>query len=147
MHRMLLVVCVAVAVAVVVGGCTPEPAPTPVEPAGPTPTTTGPTEEPPEVAAGEVTYHCPMHPDVEQGEPGECPECGMFLEAKLEAGQEATYVCPMPEHEVEQDTPGKCPKCGMFLEARLVEGAEPTAEPETPAGEEASHEEEEEDSG
>ena len=27
----------------------------------------------------EVVYTCPMHPDVEESEPGECPECGMAL--------------------------------------------------------------------
>ena len=27
-------------------------------------------------------YTCPMHPEVEQQEPGSCPKCGMALEAK-----------------------------------------------------------------
>jgi Cu+-exporting ATPase len=32
-------------------------------------------------AAGTV-YTCPMHPDVQQNHPGECPKCGMTLEPK-----------------------------------------------------------------
>ena len=28
---------------------------------------------------GDVLYVCPMHPDVMQGAPGECPKCGMDL--------------------------------------------------------------------
>ena len=38
----------------------------------------GQTEEP----AGQpedLVYVCPMHPDVMQGAPGECPKCGMVL--------------------------------------------------------------------
>ena len=31
-------------------------------------------------------YTCPMHPEVISGKPGECPECGMFLE-KVEGGR------------------------------------------------------------
>ncbi|MBN2275915.1 MAG: hypothetical protein JXK95_16420 [Bacteroidales bacterium] len=30
----------------------------------------------------EVIYTCPMHPEVEQKEPGNCPECGMALVEK-----------------------------------------------------------------
>ena len=30
----------------------------------------------------EVIYTCPMHPEVEQKEPGNCPKCGMALEVK-----------------------------------------------------------------
>ncbi|HEY5991368.1 MAG TPA: copper-translocating P-type ATPase [Candidatus Udaeobacter sp.] len=36
-----------------------------------------------------MTYTCPMHPEIEQDHPGECPECGMTLEPKtVEAGDE-----------------------------------------------------------
>ena len=28
----------------------------------------------------EVTYTCPMHPDVHSKSPGECPKCGMELD-------------------------------------------------------------------
>src|SRR5438093_985762 len=31
---------------------------------------------------GRATYICPMHPEVEQDEPGTCPKCGMALEPK-----------------------------------------------------------------
>ncbi len=30
---------------------------------------------------GEVIYTCPMHPEVQQAHPGNCPKCGMALEA------------------------------------------------------------------
>lgn len=30
----------------------------------------------------EVTYSCPMHHDVHSKSPGECPKCGMDLEAE-----------------------------------------------------------------
>ena len=38
-----------------------------------------PTAQPPSgpVAAG---YTCPMHPEIRQDKPGNCPECGMALE-------------------------------------------------------------------
>ena len=29
-----------------------------------------------------MIYTCPMHPDIEQDHPGECPKCGMTLEPK-----------------------------------------------------------------
>jgi P-type Cu+ transporter len=36
-----------------------------------------------------MTYTCPMHPEIEQDHPGECPKCGMTLEPKtIEAGDE-----------------------------------------------------------
>ncbi|MDC0302607.1 copper-translocating P-type ATPase [bacterium] len=31
---------------------------------------------------GTTLYTCPMHPEVEQDHPGECPKCGMTLESK-----------------------------------------------------------------
>jgi len=92
-------------------------------------------------------YTCPMHPDVQQDNPGTCPMCGMALEPKtLTAGATATkssgsipthesdnqpaakaglsepnpiYTCPM-HPEVLQDHPGACPKCGMALELKTV---------------------------
>jgi P-type Cu+ transporter len=36
----------------------------------------------PESFAGEPIYTCPMHPEVQQSRPGECPKCGMILELK-----------------------------------------------------------------
>ncbi|TVS17543.1 MAG: heavy metal translocating P-type ATPase [Planctomycetaceae bacterium] len=41
-----------------------------------TPATAKPQEKP----QGKALYTCPMHPDVEQDHPGDCPECGMALE-------------------------------------------------------------------
>jgi len=32
--------------------------------------------------AGKVIYTCPMHPEVQQDHPGNCPKCGMTLEPK-----------------------------------------------------------------
>jgi len=32
--------------------------------------------------SGEVIYTCPMHPEVQQDHPGNCPKCGMTLELK-----------------------------------------------------------------
>jgi len=63
------------------------------------------------------TYSCPMHPEVEQDEPGKCPQCGMFLEAQVPEGTEVEYYCPMDEGQ-ESDEPGECAACGMFLVAR-----------------------------
>ena len=94
--------------------------------------------------AAKPIYTCPMHPEVEQNQPGACPKCGMALElkpgtestghaenaAKPEevpceacefhppaAGSKPVYTCPM-HPEVEQDQPGECPKCGMALELK-----------------------------
>lgn len=47
------------------------------------------------IATGTVRYSCPMHPEVEQDGPGDCPLCGMALEplpgagAAAEAGEQA----------------------------------------------------------
>ena len=90
---------------------------------------------------GEVVYTCPMHPEVESGDPeARCPECGMNLVVKEEAKEKAAveplqrqastagkhrthgdeskrkgkrlYHCPMhPTYT--SDRPGECPICGM----------------------------------
>jgi FtsP/CotA-like multicopper oxidase with cupredoxin domain len=61
---------------------------------------------------GPVVYTCPMHPEVVQHEPGNCPECGMkLLAVSASAGG---YACPM-HPEVTSDEPGHCPKCQMKL--------------------------------
>ena len=36
----------------------------------------------PQQAAGDGAYTCPMHPEVESDQPGECPKCGMDLVGK-----------------------------------------------------------------
>jgi P-type Cu+ transporter len=35
---------------------------------------------------GKTIYTCPMHPEVEQDHPGQCPKCGMTLEPKTVGG-------------------------------------------------------------
>ena len=69
-----------------------------------------------------VVYTCPMHPEIEEADPGACPKCGMALEPAGEAvaSTRTEYTCPM-HPEIVQDHPGACPKCGMALEARSIE--------------------------
>ncbi|MCC6409696.1 MAG: copper-translocating P-type ATPase [Planctomycetes bacterium] len=64
--------------------------------------------------ASGVAYVCPMDPDVQSSEPGDCPACGMALERELGLPG-AEYVCPM-HPEIVRATPGDCPICGMPLE-------------------------------
>jgi len=66
-------------------------------------------------------YVCPMCPEVQQQEPGACPNCGMALEPEtLQAPAMRTeYTCPM-HPEIVQNSPGSCPKCGMALEPRTL---------------------------
>ena len=40
------------------------------------------TEQAPAVSAGAI-YTCPMHPEIRQDHPGNCPKCGMTLEPEL----------------------------------------------------------------
>jgi len=75
-----------------------------------------------------IIYTCPMHPEVQQETPGNCPKCGMSLEpvAPMESkgfGTHTEYVCPM-HPEIIRSEPGSCPKCGMALEPRNVSGEE-----------------------
>ena len=65
-------------------------------------------------------YTCPMHPEVRLPSPGNCPQCGMTLEAVEPAmlvSSTAEYTCPM-HPEVVRNGPGSCPVCGMALEPR-----------------------------
>ncbi|MEK6807201.1 MAG: efflux RND transporter periplasmic adaptor subunit [Pseudomonadota bacterium] len=73
-------------------------------------------------AEGEVYYTCPMHPQVRQDEPGNCPICGMKL-AKREEGAAAMaderkplywYDPMVPSQRF--DAPGKSP----FMDMQLV---------------------------
>ncbi len=74
-------------------------------------------------------YICPMHSEVQQQGPGNCPKCGMALEPMgvPVAASKTEYTCPM-HPEIVQDHPGSCPKCGMALEAVTVEADEDTSE-------------------
>ena len=62
-------------------------------------------------------YTCPMHPEVREAQPGDCPKCGMALEAvgPVSLGGGMQYTCPM-HPEILRDEPGDCPICGMALE-------------------------------
>lgn len=66
-------------------------------------------------------YTCPMHPEVQQPNPGACPKCGMALEplSPIAAAEKIEYTCPM-HPEIVRDAPGNCPICGMALEPRVV---------------------------
>ena len=63
-----------------------------------------------------AVYTCPMHPEIRQDKPGDCPKCGMTLE-KIPGSpsQKVIYTCPM-HPQIQQDHPGLCPICGMTLE-------------------------------
>jgi Cu+-exporting ATPase len=69
------------------------------------------------------TFTCPMHPEVRQEKPGNCPKCGMSLELVESNSVEIhiEYVCPM-HPEIIRSEPGSCPKCGMALEPRDIPG-------------------------
>lgn len=92
-------------------------------------------------SASSVKYHCPMHPQIVQDTPGDCPICGMTLvkfeapdaSAKAAASEEPKkpdahaghrhnpddpYACPMHPEETGLDAKARCPICGMFLEKR-----------------------------
>jgi len=75
-------------------------------------------------------YTCPMHPEVRQIGPGNCPKCGMALEPiqQEQPKEKVEYVCPM-HPQIVRDEPGNCPICGMALEPRTVT-AEQEANPE-----------------
>ena len=74
-------------------------------------------------------YTCPMHPEVRQEGPGQCPKCGMALERiPTPASHRTEYVCPM-HPEIVRPEPGSCPICGMALEPRTIT-LETEADPE-----------------
>ncbi len=77
--------------------------------------------EPENGTQNEAIYTCPMHLEIEQVGPGNCPKCGMALEPKdiPIAQTKSEYTCPM-HPEIIQDKPGNCPICGMALEAVTV---------------------------
>ncbi len=78
---------------------------------------------------GATIYTCPMHPEIRQPNPGNCPKCGMALEptGAPRPAIKTEYVCPM-HPEVIRDHPGNCPKCGMALEPRTIATGEENRE-------------------
>src|SRR5215470_20121157 len=51
---------------------------------------TAPHEPPPTVtAASRIDWTCPMHPEIVRDAPGNCPICGMALEPRTIAAEEA----------------------------------------------------------
>ena len=85
--------------------------------------------KPPTKTDSQREYTCPMHPEIKQPGPGNCPQCGMALEpATVTAAAKRTeYTCPM-HPQIVRDAPGSCPICGMALEPREVTGEESNPE-------------------
>lgn len=78
--------------------------------------------------ASQEKYQCPMHPSVISSKAGDCPECGMKLEAVHKSGSDSTkveYSCPM-HADIVSNKAGECPKCGMDLEEKKVSQAPST---------------------
>ena len=74
--------------------------------------------------AGKIYYTCPMHPQVKQGAPGNCPICGMKLtkreeKAESESGpkgeREVLYWYDPMKPDQHFDKPGKSPFMDMEL--------------------------------
>lgn len=71
--------------------------------------------------ATQVTYTCPMHPEIKETEAGPCPKCGMALEPIAPVVATSTeWTCPM-HPEIVQKKPGSCPICGMALEPIMAD--------------------------
>lgn len=93
---------------------------------------------------GETIYTCPMHPQIRQNEPGNCPICAMKLvpvadKSKKPSGHQAgeengerRYICPMMCTPASSE-PGRCPVCAMELVEATgggeVDGLSVTIEP------------------
>jgi Cu+-exporting ATPase len=60
-----------------------------------------------------MKYICPMHPEIIQNEPRDCPECGMCLENDtISLETQGKYICPMHPGII-RNKPGDYPICGM----------------------------------
>lgn len=114
----------------------------------------------PTANAAAKVYYCPMHPQVVQDHPGECPICSMSLvpkttdaqaQSKKEDGSSHSghrhnpsdpYFCPMHPEETGDEPTDRCPLCEMKLEKRPAPSASaptPKASPSSPSGEHAGH--------
>jgi membrane fusion protein, copper/silver efflux system len=84
--------------------------------------------------AGDKLYYCPMHPQIVQDHPGECPICSMTLVPKPQGPVKPSatmqpqtavgkYYCPMHPHITSDDPNAKCDLCGgMKLVPRPANG-------------------------
>lgn len=45
-------------------------------------------EKPKPISSAKIIYTCPMHPEIRQDHPGDCPKCGMHLEPLNPTGEE-----------------------------------------------------------
>lgn len=77
---------------------------------------------------GEQRYYCPMHPQIVQDRPGDCPICNMTLVPKpaanvlasntmtpalaTDGGAGGKYYCPMHPEVSSDDPNATCAKCG-----------------------------------
>jgi Cu(I)/Ag(I) efflux system membrane fusion protein len=108
-------------------------------------------------SAAATQYYCPMHPQVVQDHPGDCPICSMSLVPKEGAASAKPptekksapsehqghrhnpadpYFCPMHPEETGLDETARCPLCKMKLEKRAPSETAPVpsaAMPGTPA--------------
>lgn len=84
----------------------------------------------PSVVSHQPIWTCPMHPQIQQNEPGECPICGMDLVEQEITPEKAsvrvalrpdapplqfTYICPDHPKKV-YTAPGTCPEDGRILQ-------------------------------
>jgi Cu(I)/Ag(I) efflux system membrane fusion protein len=92
--------------------------------------------------AGAALYYCPMHPQIVQDHPGECPICNMTLVPRpagpvkpsstmqpataSDAGASGRYYCPMHPWITSDDPNAKCDLCGgMKLVPRPTDASAP----------------------
>ena len=73
------------------------------------------------IASPDAIFTCPIHPEIREQQPDNCPKCGMALEPLSESlGKTKTeYTCLM-HPEIVRNEPGDCPICGMALEPRDI---------------------------
>ena len=77
-------------------------------------------------AKAKVIYTCPMHPEIEQDHPGDCPKCGMVLEPKnITAEEKALYF------KRQEELTGKAWGHDPFYPEALPEEELPEKHPET----------------